>query len=160
MRTNKRIDVVDLTKRAILVDRKKAAQCIIKGIAKRFNINVIYAWLNPIFNEQTDYIIIGFSSRENSMIIFHAISFGECSTTQFDAYASENNLNEFYENLKENAIRLPVSVFESLMRNYGLSTNKSNDMYWMKEDKEVSKHVVEALESTLPQLSHIKEQHR
>ena len=160
MQIGKRIDIVDLTKRAILVDRRDVVQHIMNGIVKRFNIDVIYAWLNPIFNEQTDYIIIGLMKNSSTMVIFHAIAFGECSTTQFDAYASDGNLNEFYSNLQENATCIPLKTFESIMRKHGLSTQKGNDMYWMNTTKKVSKHVVEALEELSPQLSHIKTRHR
>lgn len=160
MQIGKRIDVVDLAKRGILVDRKKAVEHIMRGMVKRFNIDIIYAWLNPIFNDTTDYIVIGKMPKQNAFVIFHAVAFGECSTAQFDMYASQKNLDEFYENLKENATCVPISVFEAELRSKGLSTNKGDNMYWMNLDKDVSKLVVEMLEDLSPQLSHVKSKHR
>lgn len=160
MQTGKRIDVVDLAKRGMLVDRKNAVNHIMKGMVKRFNINIIYAWLNPIFNDTTDYIVIGRMPKQNSFVIFHAIAFGECSTAQFDMYASQKNLDEFYNNLKENATCLPIAIFESELRKKGLSTNKGDSMYWMNLDEDVTKCVVEVLEEMGPQLSHVKTNHR
>ena len=156
MKLKQRMDIMELTKRGILVDRVKVIHHIMKGITNKFNVDIIYAYLNPIFNDLTDYIIVGYMRKDEKIIIFHAVSFGECSTAQFDMYAAHKNIEEFYDNMKQNATCYPVKVFEALMRQKGLSTNKSDSMYWGSTDKAVSKIVVEAFEDLSPVMSQAK----
>lgn len=156
MKLKQRIDIVDLTKRGILVNRVDVVNHIMRGIVKRFGLEITYAYLNPVFNELTDYIIVGYSSRDNKIVIFHAVSFGECSTAQFDLYAANKNLDEFYQNMMNNATCYPERVFDALMVQHGLSLNKGDPMYWRNTDKNVAKLVIDAFEELSPAMSHAK----
>ena len=58
MKTRERFDLMEITKRALLCDRKKAVMHIIKGVKNKFNLDILFAYLNPDFSEPTDYFII------------------------------------------------------------------------------------------------------
>lgn len=156
MKLKERIDIMDLTKRGILVNRVDVINHIMKGIVKRFHMNIVYAYLNPVFNDITDYIIVGYIPKDSKIVVFHAVSFGECSTAQFDLYAANNNLDEFFNNMRVNATCYPEKVFEGLLQQHGLSLNSKDPMYWKNTDKAVSKIVVDAFEELSPAMSHAK----
>lgn len=157
MKQKERFDLMDLTKRALLVDRYDVIKHIIKGVAKQFNLNIIFAYLNPNFMNQTDYFIIAKMNNAEELVVFHAISFGECSTTQFDMYASKNALPEFYSNMMNNATRYPISIFESGLVEYDLSPNPSAPNYWLKtDDKNIADKMISMLEKVSPSMSNKK----
>lgn len=157
MKKKERFDLMDLTKRALLVDRKDVVVHIIKGVKNKFKLDILYAYLNPNFSDQTDYFIIAKQQGTDSIVVFHGISFGECSTTQFDMYASRDALPEFYDNMMHNATCYPIRVFEHMLVNEGLSLNPKADNYWMDgTNPDSAAKVIKMMEADLPGLSNKK----
>ena len=158
MKLKEKFDLMDLTKRALLVDRKEVIKHIIRGVKNRFKVNILFAYLNPDFMAKTDYFIVASMPKDNRIVVFHAIAFGECSTTQFDMYASKgkNAIDDFFNNLMENAIAYPISIFDQMIKSKGLSTDKTSSKYWMSTDPEISGKVIELMEEVMPGLSHKK----
>lgn len=157
MKKREKFDLVEITKRAILADRKKIIKHIIAGVKHRFHLDIMYAYLNPDFSDKTDYFIIAKQEGKDAIIIFHAISFGECSTTQFDMYASRNAIPEFYDNMMVNATCYPTKLWDGMLRTHGLGLYKSSDNYWLDgNNPAVVKKVIEIIDETMPELSHKK----
>ena len=157
MKTRERFDLMEITKRALLCDRKKAVMHIIKGVKNKFNLDILFAYLNPDFSEPMDYFIIAKEVGQDRIIVFHGISHGECSTTQFDMYAARDALPEFYDNMKNNATGYPTKIFEKMILSVGLSTNKKSDKYWMDGGNlETAKTVIKMIEDSIPALSNKK----
>lgn len=156
MRTKERFDLMDITKRAILTDRKEVIKHILHIIVKDFGLNLVFAYLNPKFGEVTDYIVVTKKPNEDTMVLFSAIAYGECSTTQFDMYASKNAIPEFRNNLINNATQYPVKLFENNLKERGLSCNPKSDNYWLDKNPENSQKIIEVLEELFPDLSNKK----
>lgn len=156
MRLKTKFDMMDITKRAILTDRKEVMKHIMHIIVKDFGLEPVFAYLNPKFGETTDYIVITKKPREETMVLFSAICFGECSTTQFDMYASKNAIPEFRDNLANNATQYPTKLFEKNLKSKGLSTNPKSDDYWLDQNVQSNKKVIEILEELFPDLSNKK----
>lgn len=158
MRLKEKFDLMEITKRALLVDRNEVIKHIIRGVKNRFNLEILFAYLNPNFTNTTDYFIVASMPKDNRIVVFHAIAFGECSTTQFDMYAAKGKaaIDDFFGNLMDNATVYPVSVFDQMIRSKQLSVNKSNPKYWMSSDPEIASKVIEMLEEVTPGLSHKK----
>ena len=156
MRNKERFDMMDITKRAILTDRKQVIKHILHIIVKDFGLNIIFAYLNPKFGEITDYIVIAKEPNNSTMVLFSAITYGECSTTQFDMYASKNAIPEFKENLINNATRYPVRLFDKKLEEQGLSCNPKSDRYWLDTNAVSSKKLIDMLEELFPELSNKK----
>ena len=156
MRLKTKFDLMDLTKRAILTDRKEVMKHIMRIIVKDLGLEPIFAYLNPKFGEITDYIVITKKPGEDTMVLFSAVCFGECSTTQFDMYASKNAIPEFIDNLINNATQYPTKLFEKNLKAKGLSTNPKSDDYWLDQHIQSNKKVIEILEELFPDLSNKK----
>ena len=156
MKLKERFDMMDITKRAILTDRKEVIKHILHIIVKDFGLEIIFAYLNPNFGETTDYIIIAKRPNTETMVLFSAVTFGSCSTTQFDLYASKNNMNEFKENLINNATQYPIKLFDKNLKERGLSTNPKSDNYWLDTKFDSNQTVIKILEELFPDLSNKK----
>lgn len=158
MKLKQRFDLMEITKRALLVDRNDVIKHIIRGVKNKFKLNILFAYLNPNFTNTTDYFIVASLPTANRIVVFHAIAFGECSTTQFDMYAAKGKtaLDEFYDNLMDNATVYPISVFDQMIRINGLSAEKGDRNYWMSSDPEIASKVIKMLEEVTPGLSHKK----
>ena len=156
MKLKERFDMMDITKRALLTDRKVAIKHILHIIVKDFGLNPIFAYLNPKFGEITDYIVITKKPNTDTMVLFSAVAYGECSTTQFDMYASKNDMEGFKRNLINNATQYPVTLFENNLREKGLSTNPKSDKYWLDTNPDSSQNIIEILEELFPDLSNKK----
>ena len=158
MKLKEKFDLMEITKRALLVDRNEVIKHIIRGVKNRFKLNILFAYLNPDFTSITDYIIVASMPNDSRIVVFHAISFGECSTTQFDMYAAKGKsaLDDFYDNLMDNAIVYPTAVFDHLIKSKGLSDIKGSPKYWISSDPEIANKVIEMLEEVTPGLSHKK----
>lgn len=156
MKLKTRFDMMDITKRAILTDRKEVIKHILHIIVKDFGLTPVFAYLNPNFGEVTDYIVIAKEPGEECLVLFSAVCFGECSTTQFDMYASKNAIPEFKENLMNNATRYPTKLFDKNLKQHGLSTNPKSDKYWLDSNVYSNKEVINILEELFPELSNKK----
>ena len=108
MKLKEKFDMMDITKRAILTDRKEVIKHILHIITNDFGLKVVFAYLNPNFGETTDYIIITKRPDSDTMVLFSAIAYGGCSTTQFDYLASKNQMDKFKDNLIDNATQLGI----------------------------------------------------
>lgn len=156
MKIKEKFDLMDITKRAIVTDRKEVIKHILHIIVKDFGLEIVFAYLNPKFGETTDYIIIAKKPKTSTMVLFSAIAYGGCSTTQFDAFASKNDLDRFKDNLINNATQYPVKLFDKMLKDQGLSTNPKSDNYWLDSKPENSHKIIEALEELFPDLSNKK----
>lgn len=156
MKLKEKFDMMDITKRAILTDRKEVIRHILHMVTADFGLKVVFAYLNPKFGETTDYIIITKKPDTDTMVLFSAIAYGGCSTTQFDAFASKNQMDTFRDNLINNATQYPVKLFDSMLKDKGLSTNPKSDNYWLDSKPESSQKIIEALEELFPDLSNRK----
>jgi hypothetical protein len=156
MKLKEKFDMMDITKRAIVTDRKEVIKHILHMITTEFGLNVIFAYLNPNFGETTDYIIIAKKPNTDTMVLFSAIAYGGCSTTQFDAFASKGQMDVFRDNLINNATQYPVKLFDSMLKDKGLSTNPKSDNYWLDNKPDNSHKIIEALEELFPDLSNRK----
>jgi len=156
MRNKERFDIMDITKRAILTDRKEVIKHILHIIVKDFGLEIVFAYLNPNFGELTDYIVIAKRPKTNTMVLFSAIAYGECSTTQFDMHASKGSMDVFKDNLINNATQYPVKLFDASLREKGLSTNPKSDNYWLDTKLESNQKVIKILEELFPELSNKK----
>lgn len=157
MKLRERFDLMEIAKRALLCNRKDAVMHIIKGVKNRFKLDILFAYLNPDFSKLTDYFIIAKEQGKDRIIVFHGISHGECSTTQFDMYASRDALPEFYDNMMHNATGYPTKIFEKMITANGLSLNKKSDKYWMDGGNlETAKTVIKMIEDSIPELSNKK----
>lgn len=156
MKLKEKFDMMDITKRAILTDRKEVIKHILRIITNDFGLKVVFAYLNPNFGETTDYIIIAKKPDSETMVLFSAIAYGGCSTTQFDYLASKNQMDKFKDNLIDNATQYPVMLFDKLLREKGMSTNPKSDNYWLDYKAESSHTLIEALEELFPDLSNKK----
>ena len=158
MKLKEKFDLMEITKRALLVDRNEVIKHIIRGVKNIFKLNILFAYLNPNFTNTTDYFIVGCIPKDNRIVVFHAIAFGECSTTQFDMYAAKGKaaLDDFYDNLMDNATVYPIAVFDQMIRSKGLSTVKGSPKYWVSDDPEIAKVVIDMMEEVMPGLSHKK----
>lgn len=156
MKNKERFDLMDITKRALLTDRKEAIKHILHIIVKDFNLKLVFAYLNPNFGELTDYIIIAKRLDSETMVLFSAIAYGSCSTTQFDMHASKGTMEEFKDSLINNATQYPVKLFDASLREKGLSTNPKSDNYWLDSKFESNQKVIKILEELFPELSNKK----
>lgn len=156
MRDKERFDMMDITKRAILTDRTEVIKHILHIVVKDFGLEVVFAYLNPNFGELTDYIIIAKKPNTDTMVLFSAIAYGECSTTQFDLFASKNKIETFRNNLINNATQYPIKLFDESLREKGLSTNPKSDNYWLDHKLESNQKVIKILEELFPDLSNKK----
>ena len=158
MKLKEKFDLMEITKRALLVDRNEVIKHIIRGVKNRFKLNILFAYLNPNFTNTTDYFIVASMPKDNRIVVFHAIAFGECSTTQFDMYAAKGKsaLDDFYDNLMDNATVYPITVFDQMLKSKGLSTLKGSPKYWISSDPEIANKVIEMMEEVTPGLSHKK----
>ena len=70
MKLKEKFDLMEITKRALLVDRNEVIKHIIRGVKNRFKLNILFAYLNPNFTNTTDYFILTLNLVTSLNLIF------------------------------------------------------------------------------------------
>lgn len=151
IKNKNRISVPAVARGGITVnDRKRAFKEIYEGYVKRYNMNLLYAYLNfDVENaEKIDYCVIyKVRNDENTgdLILFDSVViYSDRCTPCFEYYKQTGNSDKFFQFGVEEMVTMDINKFyEFLVKYLDLSLNKEDANYW--KGKEVAPDLVNGL---------------
>ena len=122
-------------------DRKRAFKEIYEGYTKRYNMKLLYAYLNfDVENaEKIDYCIVYKARNDDNtgdLVLFDSVViYSDRCTPCYDYYRQTGNQDNFFQFGVEEMVTMDINKFyEFLVKYLDLSLDKCDENYWKNKE--------------------------